>query len=197
MRRLLAYFPIDPQWRVLDVGGTVDIWELSSVRPKLVLLNTPRATEATPAGVRIVMADGLSLPFADGSFDLVFSNSVIEHVGDWKAQAQFAREIQRVGKRHWVQTPDRTFPVEPHLWTPFLHFLPPWLQRTIAPKFSVWSILVSARPDQREYYIDHCLNTVRLLSSGEMSRLFPRSQIIRERFCGLSKSLIAAAGGRS
>jgi len=196
MKRLLAFFPIDSNWRVLDVGGTVEIWELSPVRPKLVLLNTPRATETSPAGVQIVMADGLSLPFADQSFDLVFSNSVIEHVGDWEAQAQFAREIQRVGKRHWVQTPDRSFPVEPHLWTPFLHFLPGWLQRAIAPRFSVWSIVAGARADQREYYIDHCLNTVRLLSADDMRRLFLKSTIIRERFCGLSKSLIAA-GGRS
>ena len=194
MKRLLAFFPIDSDWRVLDVGGTVEIWALSPVRPKLVLLNTPRATETPPAGVQIVMADGLSVPFADQTFDLVFSNSVIEHVGDSAAQAQFAREIQRVGKRHWVQTPDRAFPVEPHLWTPFLHFLPARLQRLIAPRFSVWSIVSGARPDQREYYIDHCLNTVRLLSSDDMSRLFPRSQIIRERFWGLSKSLIAAGG---
>jgi 2-polyprenyl-3-methyl-5-hydroxy-6-metoxy-1,4-benzoquinol methylase len=63
-------------------------------------------------------------PSAARSFDIVFSNSVIEHVGDAESQQQFAHEIARVGRAYWVQTPNRRFPVEPHLLTPFLHFLP-------------------------------------------------------------------------
>ena len=191
---MLATFPITPDWKVLDVGGTFEIWEQCAIRPNLVLLNGNRDVRAFVPGFRSVRGDGLMLPFPDQSFDLVFSNSVIEHVGDAAAQARFAAEIRRVGKRYWVQTPDRGFPVEPHLWTPFLHFLPRRMQRAIAPRFSVWSLVVDARPDERDFYIDHCLNTVRLLSHAEVRALFPAATIIRERVMGLSKSLIAAAG---
>jgi Methyltransferase domain len=93
------------EMRVLDVGGTVDIWRLAPVMPRLVLLNQARARYEIGAGEAVVLGDGASLPFADRSFDLVFSNSVIEHVGGRAEQARFAREIARVGKQYWVQTP--------------------------------------------------------------------------------------------
>ncbi len=70
------------------------------------------------------LAKAASLPFADQSFDLVFSNSVIEHVGSRDTQARFASEIARVGKLFWLQTPNRYFPIEQHLWTPLVHWLP-------------------------------------------------------------------------
>ena len=196
MQRLLAVFPVRADWRVLDVGGTPEIWALCPVRPRLVLLNTPRSMEdgPPPVGADTVFGDGCRLPFADQSFDLAFSNSVIEHVGVEANQIQFADEIRRVGKRYWVQTPNRRFPVEQHVWTPFIHFLPSRLQRAIVPHFSVWGLLARVRDDQRRYYLEHYLNTLRLLSAGELRRLFPGARIIRERFLGLSKSLIAAHG---
>jgi len=194
MRRLQETFSLRPDWRVLDVGGTLDIWAQCPVRPRLVLLNAPRAGEvgAFPGDTDVVFGDGRRLPFPDHSFDLVFSNSVIEHVGDAASQMQFANEIRRVGKRYWVQTPDRWFPVEQHLWTPFVHYLPRDWQRTLVPRVSVWRMLVRVRDDQRRYYFGHYLNDVRLLSQRELRRLFPEAKIIRERFLGFSKSLIAA-----
>ena len=71
-----------------------------------------------------IFADGCRLPFPDKSFDVVFSNSVIEHLGDPRKHEQYAREIARVGVRYFVQTPNRWFPIEPHLLTPLVHFLP-------------------------------------------------------------------------
>ena len=195
MARLVTAFPLLPEWRVLDVGGTINLWLLCPVRPRLVLLNMPRgADSAPPHSVEIVHGDGTNLPFADQSFDLVFSNSVIEHVGDEARQAMFAAEIQRVAPRCWVQTPDRWFPVEPHLWTPFIHFLPKCWQRFIVPRFSIWQLLIRCSGDQRQYYIDQYLDEIRLLSATEIRRLFPKATILKERFLGLSKSLIAIGG---
>jgi len=55
----------------------------------------------------------------DGEFDLVFSNSVIEHVGDFERMRQFVHEARRVAKSYWIQTPSKWFPIEPHCGMPF------------------------------------------------------------------------------
>ena len=131
------------------------------------------------------------MPFADQSFDIVFSNSVIEHVGAAQDQQRFASEAARVGKCYWVQTPNRWFPVELHLLTPFLHYLPRSWQSRVARRFTVWEHIARPRPDQREFYIEHYLRDIRLLDARTLQQLFPGAQLIRERFCGFTKSLIA------
>ena len=179
------------EMRVLDVGGTVEIWRLAPVMPRLVLLNQARAQYEIGAGETIVLGDGTSLPFADRSFDLVFSNSVIEHVGGRAQQARFAAEIARVGKQYWVQTPNRYFPVEHHLWTPLIHWLPrPW-QAAILKRFSVWRMATNYDSAQREFYLNHYLASIRLLSASDLRILFPAGTVLRERFLGWTKSLIA------
>jgi SAM-dependent methyltransferase len=76
--------------------------------------------------VRVVQADGRSLPFADGAFDIAFSNAVVEHVaGGRNGQRQFVHELCRVAKRVFVTTPNRFFPLEVHTLVPFAHWLPP------------------------------------------------------------------------
>jgi hypothetical protein len=180
--------------RVLDVGGTVDIWRLAPVMPRLVLLNQARARYEIGAGETVVLGDGASLPFADQSFDLVFSNSVIEHVGSRAAQARFAAEIARVGKQYWVQTPNRYFPVEHHMWTPFVHWLPRSWQAAILKRFSIWRLVTNYDAAQREFYVNHYLDSIRLLSASDLRAFFPGATILRERFLGWTKSLIAWSG---
>jgi SAM-dependent methyltransferase len=83
---------------------------------------------AFPA-VRVVRADGRRLPFADGEFDVGFSNAVIEHVdGGRDGQRRFAHELSRVARRVFVTTPNRFFPIEVHTLLPFAHWLPPALR---------------------------------------------------------------------
>lgn len=142
MERFAREFRITAETRVLDIGGTPECWDLIPVRPRLVLLNTPRAKDDLAAAATWVAGDGRRLPFADQSFDLVFSNSVIEHVGDAASQRQFAQEVARVGRAYWVQTPNRWFPVEQHLLTPLVHWLPRSWQRAVVPRWTVWSALV-------------------------------------------------------
>ncbi|HTS27473.1 MAG TPA: class I SAM-dependent methyltransferase, partial [Bryobacteraceae bacterium] len=182
---------------ILDIGGTPDCWALLPEKPRLTLLNTPRARADLAGATQWVAGDGRCLPFRDGAFDVVFSNSVIEHVGDQDSQRRFAREVARVGGGFWVQTPNRWFPLEQHLLTPFVHWLPKSWQRPIVPRFNVWRWLVRVTPDRRQFYIEHYLKDVRLLGFGEMRGLFPEARVIRERLCGLTKSLVAvrARGG--
>ncbi len=176
---------------VLDVGGTPTIWSFVSCRPKLTILNLGPSDSADDA--LEVIGDGTRLPFADQCFDIVFSNSVIEHVGSAENQRKFAEEIRRVGHRVYVETPNRWFPVDPHLLTPMIHFLPRDWQRKLVRNFTVWGLITRPSPNQVDSFID----TTRLLDATEMQQLFPRCHLDRERFARLTKSLIAWGPGDS
>jgi len=191
MRRFARTFAITAETRVLDVGGTAMNWDYLGVLSGLVVLNEERERR-DKAGIVWVAGDGCSLPFRDGAFDIVFSNSVIEHVGGPERQRAFANEIARVGRAYWVQTPNRWFPVEPHLLTPFLHWLPAGMRAALARRFTVWQWITRPSPDRRAFYIEHFLRDIHLLGPAEMELLFPGARVIRERFLGVTKSLVAA-----
>ena len=112
-----------------------------------------------------------------------------------ESQRRFAREVARVGRGYWVQTPNRWFPVEQHLLTPLVHWLPKGWQRRIVPRFTVWAALVRPPADRRRFYVEHYLNEVRLLSAREVAELFPEARVIRERVLGWTKSLVAMRRG--
>ncbi len=190
MHRFAAAFDLGRPQRVLDVGGTPEIWTLLQSQARVVLLNMPRADKGA-AGWTYVHGDGCQLPFADASFDIVFSNSVIEHVGDFQAQSRFAGEVRRVGRGYWVQTPNRYFPIETHLLTPLVHLLPRNLRAFIVRRFTVWEWVHRPTADRKRYYIEHFISEIGLLSAAQMQRLFPDAEIVRERFFGFTKSLIA------
>jgi SAM-dependent methyltransferase len=191
MARFQRLFQVTAATRILDVGGTPANWALLGVRPRVTILNLPRAIETDRDSMTWIFADGCRLPFPDKSFDVVFSNSVIEHLGDPGKHEQYAREIARVGVRYFVQTPNRWFPVEPHLLTPLVHFLPRAWQRRWIERFTVWEWVARPRPDQRAFYLQHYLTDVQLLDGKAMRRLFPDARLVRERFLGMTKSLIA------
>lgn len=191
MERFAREFQVTAATRILDVGGAPETWDLLPERPQVTLLNTPRTKAEMSSAAAWVAGDGRALPFADASFDIVFSNSVIEHVGDEASQERFAREIMRVGRRFWVQTPNRGFPVEQHLLTPVVHWLPHSWQRKLVPRFTVWAWLIRPEPDRRDFYLRHYLTEVRLLDAAQVSSLFPGACILRERFLGWTKSLVA------
>jgi len=177
--------------RVLDVGGSTQIWELCNVRPELTILNFPTALARGSYSAQFVAGDGCRLPFKDAAFDLVFSNSVIEHVGGSSNQRRFAEEIARVGRAYWVQTPNRGFPFEHHMMLPFVHQLPKSWQRAIVGRVTGWELIVRPSSEVRSYYVDHFLNELKLLNSSELAALFPGAKILSERALGVPKSLIA------
>jgi hypothetical protein len=191
MRRFARTFGVSSETRILDVGGTPFNWSLIQARPRVTIVNMPRAREAFDDPFTFVFADGCRLPFKDDSFEIVFSNSVIEHVGDAENQRQFANEIARVGRAYWVETPNFWFPVEPHLLTPFLHFLPPAWQQRIARRATVWELIERPSPDRRQFYIEHYLRDIRLLDARDLQALFPGATVVLERLLGVTKSLIA------
>src|SRR4051794_39738331 len=191
MRLFEKTFEISPATRILDVGGSPSIWEFLTIRPRLTILNFPSAIERGAYSVDCVAADGLLLPFKKNAFDIVFSNSVIEHVGNRADQQRFAEELARVGRCYWVQTPNRGFPIELHLMLPFIHYLPKAWQRPIVQRFTVWQMLVRPSEEERVFYIDHFLHQLKLLSKGDLQSLFPEATILSERLLGFVKSNIA------
>ncbi|MDQ1475193.1 MAG: hypothetical protein QOE62_422, partial [Actinomycetota bacterium] len=125
-RQLLDRVP--KPYLILDVGGTQRFWETVGMcgEPgvEMVLLNLNPA-EATGPGMSTVVGTATDMPeFGDKQFDLVFSNSVIEHVGGPADQRAMADEVRRIGRRWVLQTPCRWFPIEPHFLFPYFNFLP-------------------------------------------------------------------------
>lgn len=180
--------------RVLDVGGTVRFWELRGwagrrdVRVTLLnLVEQPSEHE----NIRCVVGDAADLGrFADKSFDVVFSNSVIEHLPHAHLQASMAREIARVGRAYWVQTPHFWFPIEPHFHVPGWQWLPVRVRVWMLRHFRCgWS---GPCPDRAR--AQSIVRGVRLLGRAEFEGLFPGSSIWTERFCGLPKSMVAYGG---
>jgi hypothetical protein len=214
-RMLLERFPDLGRMRVLDLGGEVASWERAPVRPgELVTLNLGIITQAerdVPWATRIV-GDACDPPgeLRGERFDLVYCNSVIEHVGGHNRRIALADSVHTFGDHHWVQTPYRYFPFEPHAKAPLLQFLPPaararavrWWpigrQRTYSawPQTSLGEELHPVGPAQPLSSVDgyHAVRgalSIELLSATEMRFLFPSSTIEHERVCGITKSLIA------
>jgi SAM-dependent methyltransferase len=180
---------LDGDGSVIDLGGTAKWWKDMNVRTRritIINLDDTHKDEVLAAGYQFSAANACKLPYASGSFDLAFSNSVIEHVGQWEDQVAFAREMLRCGKQVYMQTPNKWFPVEPHLIALFIHWLPFGIQRRLVPWFSIWAWVT--RPDQKT--IDDVIKGLKLLSRSEVEKLFPGCEIRSERVLGLTKSFI-------
>lgn len=193
MYRFAEAFEIDSGTRILDVGGSHHIWRLLPVGPNVVILNILPpddeydASDETIANLHVVVGDARHLPFKDRSFDLIFSNSLIEHLYTFDHQQRFADECRRVAARYYVQVPNQRFFLEPHLLTPFIHWLPKSIRARLLRNFTVWGLL--NRPTRQE--CEHFIEEVRLLTERDLRQLFPEAEIWHERVLGLSKSLMA------
>jgi hypothetical protein len=179
--------------RVLDVGGTELFWHHMGGPDRLgidlLLLNPGRPS---PHGrIEIVSGDGRDMgQFDDDTFDVVFSNSVIEHLGAWPDQRRMATEIRRVGRRFFVQTPSRYFPIEPHFLIPGFQFLPLPVRIALVRRFSLGYHDALPDPDQARCAVEE----IRLLRARELRLLFPGASLYRERVLGVTKSFVAYGG---
>ncbi len=189
----LRHFKITADTQLLDVGGGTDwdwgVWPLGA--PQVTILNLELPVERK-AGIHYVEADACDMSmFEANAFDIAFSNSVIEHVPDWERQQAMAAEIRRVAKSYWVQTPNRHFPIEPHMLFPFFQYLPLAWRRVIGRHWP-FSFEKLRRGDPERDAVE-----VRLMTRKELQACFPDAVIIAERFWGLPKSWIASGSGSS
>lgn len=174
---------------ILDVGGTSSIWLGSGLETNVTLLNLTRPKSGDISmGFTVVQGNALDMHmFENGQFDIVFSNSVIEHVGSYYNQRQFASEVKRVGKSYWIQTPNRHFPVEPHFLCPFFQYLPKSVQCIVAEK---WPFSHFKRYGFSRTRILEELSRIRLLSESEIKSMFREARLYREDLLGITKSLV-------
>jgi hypothetical protein len=189
MRLFLATFNVTPTTKIIDVGGTAFNWSLIPAPCALTIVNL-YGEDRVEGNITYAGGDGRALRYADRSFDIAYSNSVIEHVGEWDDQMTFAREISRVADGYFIQTPNKYFFFDPHLLMPFTHFLPRRVQRAMVRNFTVIGWIVRPKPD----VADFLANMTRPLSYRDMRRLFPDAELHRERFLGMTKSIVAIRG---
>jgi hypothetical protein len=177
--------------RVLDLGGTPASWQVGGLRPlHVTIMNLSDPSPASEPWISTVVGDACDPP-ADvmaEEFDLVYSNSVIEHVGGHEPRCRFASVVRRLAPHHWVQTPNRYFPIEPHWRFPGFQFLPVEARMAIAMRWPLsWYSLSGATPDARVSGVFE----IELITPAQLAWYFPESEIVRERWCGMAKSIVA------
>ena len=186
-RRMDAFMTrmgVTPDTRIVDLGGNPGIWSCLDQPLDITILNLPGMTEPhspTHHRMRFVEGDACDVPqFQPGQFDIVFSNSVIEHVGPERKQEAFAATVKRLAARYWIQTPAIWFPLEAHTGVPFWWFYPEAVRKAILrrwhDKLPAWS---------------ESMADTRVLRRERMEQLFPGAEIYVESLAGVPKSYAA------
>ena len=186
-------FPEVESWSILDLGGTAEAWRRAPVQPKrVVVLNLVEPGTSHDPSVIPVAGDAcearsvLTAAGVDPTFDVVFSNSLLEHVGGHAKRLDVSREVAALAPYHWIQTPNRHFPVEPHWLFPGMQFLPFRVRTKVAEKWPLAHTPASSIDDARETVL-----WTELIGVSELHAYFPDSEIFKERMAGLTKSITA------
>lgn len=195
-----AIFSPTEHTTILDIGAQIDPqnpynFQLIDSHPwkeKITALNIlpehiDRIRQTYPQ-VNAVIGDACRLPWPDKSFDIAFSNAVIEHVGDYEKQLMMASEMMRISRRWFLTTPNRWYPFEFHLRLPFVTWLP---GRAYIQAGKIVSYDHIAR--RYRWFVQE-IEDLHLLSSSQLIRLFPGSLIIKQRVTFWPETLIVAGG---
>jgi len=182
--------------KIIDIGSEVN---LSSEKPEQFIDIFPYKKNISVINISEVhidtilkkypecdarVGDACDLPWPDDYFDIVYSNAVIEHVGDYERQKKMASEIMRVGRKWFVTTPNRWFPFEFHMRLPFVTWLP------FHGYLKIGRIL-SYNHIKRKYAFGLKQDHLRLMTARELSCCFPGSRIIKQRITFVPETLIA------
>lgn len=185
---------LDEMRTVLDIGVTADQSNIASnffeklypYPERITALSDQDASwmENVWPGLTFIQGDALTMPFADNSFDLVFSSAVIEHVGGNDNQARFLQECFRVAKKHiFLTTPNRLYPVEFHTGLPFIHWLPKPAHRALLDMLGK-----SFFASEEHLNLLTANDLPRLLSAAGVNAA--KSEILSVRFCGFISNLL-------
>ncbi len=183
--------------KILDVGGTFKYWQIFGfplADHDLTLLNISIPANSRKGNIDLVKGDARCMrQFKDQSFDIVFSNSVIEHLYSWKGQNHMAREVKRVGKYYFIQTPNLYFPVEPHYILPYFQFLPLGIKKFLHSRFELTGKKYLRKPLSKEESLRKA-REIRLLSKKQLRALFADCNLYTEKVMYMSKSFVCYSG---
>ena len=178
-------FKPTPQTTILDVGcgdGTfleeMYPWPENITCLEISKENIKQFRDRYP-DIVIIEGDACNMPFIDNSFDIVFSNAVIEHVGGLANQEKYASEVRRVSKKHFITTPNKLFPFEPHFRLPLFQFVPKSIQKWLSKRIALGN------------YPKGCWENINLLTPWQLQELFLDSYLIAQRVTFMAETLIA------
>lgn len=183
---------------ILDLGGTEGYWRIGGDflsanrnRLRITIVNIePQRITATNMFAFLQGSATDERLLAGQTFDLVHSNSVIEHVGELEDMRRFAANVRRLAPLYYVQTPNYWFPYEPHFRMPCFQYLPAEARVAVIRRFAIG--FFDRVPD-----IDEARSVIRhhhLLTTRQVAEMFPDASIRHEKFIGLNKSIIAIRG---
>lgn len=176
-------FPDLETMNVLDLGGSPRFWRTTPARPAHVTTVNLDPSDPPERWIDHIVGDACTLRL-DG-YDLVFSNSLLEHVGGHLQRRQLAQRIQAAAPRWWVQTPNRWFPIEPHFVVPGMQFMPTPVRATVAAHWHAGPRRMNKAAARK------MVEGIDLIGRRELAGLFPDARIVVERFAGMPKSIIA------
>ncbi|MFC1878094.1 class I SAM-dependent methyltransferase [Thermodesulfobacteriota bacterium] len=164
---------INKDMKILDLGGQPKIWDNIDIPLEITCLNLPGIADTTHKShhkFTYIVGDACRMPeFSLGQYDIVFSNSVIEHVGSLEKRIMFAGEVKRLCENYWIQTPYKYYPIEAHCGMPFWWLYPKALRSKFIErwrkKLPAWS---------------EAVNSTNVVSVREMKELFPGATLIKE-----------------
>lgn len=180
---------------ILDLGGSELYWAIGrdfveAHRHQLhfTVINLEPQESSNPSLFEFSVGDACDPALFKGrQFDLVHSNSVIEHVGDQAQMQRFADNTRRLGHRYYMQTPDFWFPYEPHFRCPGFQWLPASLRATLLTRMRLGFF----PRETNWHHAKELVDSIRLLTTAQVAQLFPDAVIKRERVLGMSKSIMA------
>lgn len=181
MKHFEETFAPKPGTRVIDLGGSPRLWRHIQTPLDITILNLAiqpiSSKEPSQHQIEVVRGDATATTFDDNAFDIVFSNSVIEHVGDASKRLAFANEARRLAPRYYVQTPCKSFPLEAHTMFPLWWYYPE----------SIQTRLLNHWRKSRPAYADFVAHTT-AVTERELRQIFPDSELHVERMAGFAKS---------
>lgn len=176
--------------KILDIGGTENYWiqmGAAGNQDYYITVLNPQPIKTTYDNITFNAGDARDLSrFKTDEFHVIFSNSVIEHVGSFVDQKKMAEEIIKHCTKFYVQTPNYYFPMEPHFLFPFFQFLPMKMKVFLVRNFRLgWF-----QKQKSVVEAERLISSIRLLKQNELAALFPGAKIQKEKLFFLTKSFI-------
>lgn len=185
---LISSFPTPVT--ILDISSKPKFWKNLDFDDNAVNITLVNIEPIEHSNFKCIVGDSKELDFFEkNQFDVVFSNSVIEHVGDVEDQQKMANEVQIIGEIYFLQTPNLYFPIEPHFVFPFFQFLPIGFRVFLLRNFDLgWR-----KKTPNKIQVRNSVESIKLLDKNALIKLFPDATLYEEKFLGMTKSFIVYA----